>query len=58
MEWDEKKAGLILMALMLVSFVWMVTTGVSVANLLPLVIFSVSLSAVIVLFGDWFGNEE
>ena len=58
MEWDEQKAGLALMAVIIISFAWMVMTGISDANLIPLVVFSVSLSAALVLFGDWFGKEK
>ncbi len=58
MEWEEKNVGLVLLAAMIISFVWMVMTGVAAGNLIPLVVFSVSLSAILVLFGDWFKNEE
>lgn len=58
MEWEENKVGLVLLAAMIISFVWMFMTGISGGNLIPLVLFSVSLSAIVVLFGDWFNNEE
>jgi hypothetical protein len=58
MEWDEKKAGLALIAAMVISLVWMIVTDISGGNLIPLIAFSVSLSAIVVLFGDWFGKEE
>ncbi len=58
MEWDEKKVGFVVVAVMLLSFVWMVMTGISAGNLIPLVVFSVSLSFAVVLFGDWFGKKE
>jgi len=58
MELEEKKVGLFLMAAMIISFVWMVMTGISAGNIIPVAVFSVSLSAIVVLFGDWFKNEE
>lgn len=58
MDLDEKKVGLIVIAAMVISFVWMVNTGISSANLLPLVVFTVTLSTAAVLFGDWFDNDE
>jgi uncharacterized membrane protein len=58
MEWNEKKAGLALLAVMIISFAWMFLTGISGANLIPLIVFSVSLSAILVLFGDWFSEKE
>ncbi len=57
MEWDEKKAGLALIAAMVISLVWIILTDISGGNLIPLIVFSVSLSAIVVLFGDWFGKE-
>ena len=58
MELDEKKVGLAVIAVMLVSFIWMITTGIAAGNIIPLIIFSVSLSTAVVLFGDWFRSEE
>ncbi len=58
MEWDEKKVGLLVIAAMLLSFVWMITTGISAANILPVLTFSITLSFALVIFGDWFGKEE
>ena len=58
MEWDEKKAGLILVAAMVISLALMILTGITAGNLIPLIAFSVSLSAMVGLFGGWFGKEE
>jgi uncharacterized membrane protein len=58
MVWEEREVGLVLLAVAIVSFVWMVMTGISAGNLIPLAVFSVSFSAMLVLFGDWFSNEE
>jgi hypothetical protein len=58
MEWDEKKTGLVAFAAMVISFVWMVMTGIGGDNIVPLAVFALSISTMAVLFGDGLKKEE
>ncbi|MCD6495733.1 MAG: hypothetical protein J7K54_00505 [Candidatus Aenigmarchaeota archaeon] len=54
MEMDTSKAGIVIIAAVLLSLVWLFYAGVSAGfGLMPLAVFAVSLSAGIVLLEDW-----
>ena len=58
-EIDEKKAGLIILAVMIASLAGIAAYGVGGEwQLVPLAAFSVSISAAVVLFGGWFEEEK
>lgn len=55
---DEVKAGIVLIAVMLASVAGIVAFGISAENMLPAAAFSVSVSAMFVLFGPRAGNGK
>ncbi len=58
-EWDEKKVGLLTIAVMIASLAGVVTFGVGAGEGIAwLAVFSVALAVAAVLFGSWFGHEE
>jgi len=57
-DWDEKKVGLVIIALLAVSTAGILLFGAGSSNLLSLAGFSVAIAAAAVLFGDWFDKAE
>ncbi|MBN1896770.1 MAG: hypothetical protein JW789_03535 [Candidatus Aenigmarchaeota archaeon] len=51
--------GLINVAVIIASLVWMMSWGIGGnEKLIPPIVFSVALSAAVILFPDWFGEKE
>ncbi len=52
-------SGLIIVAVIIASLVWMMSWGIGGnEKLIPPIVFSVALSAAVILFPDWFGEKE